>query len=173
MVASRLNAHRTDSFGVNVSAAVSFALINNNPNTKILDVDKEAVMATASPMPAAVLANVVSCFGKNCQPGTGAVGSGVYMMIPLRDVNDNVVVPVPSSGVRNVTAPNIRANGQDAYSLGHDAYSLGHDAFSLGQDAFTAGSTVRHQPGYVEKRKCIPCTDCGWHHNQHHKTKAE
>ena len=51
LVRSRLNAHRTDTFGVRVSASVSFALINSNPDTKILDVDKEAVMAAASPLP--------------------------------------------------------------------------------------------------------------------------
>ena len=90
LVASRLNAHRTDSFGVNVSTAVSLALINNNPNTKILDVDKEAVMAAAPPMSDA-LTNVVGCFGKGCQLGTCAVGSAaVYRMIPLRDVNGQV-----------------------------------------------------------------------------------
>ena len=82
LVDSRLQHHRTDSFGVNISTAVSIALINNNPNTKILDVDKEAVMAAASPMPATALANVVGRFGNSCQPGTYAVGSAVYMMDP-------------------------------------------------------------------------------------------
>ena len=73
LVASRLNTHRTDSFGVNVFAAVSFVLINTNTNTKIMDIEKEAVIAAASPMPAATLANVVGCFGKGCQLGTCAL----------------------------------------------------------------------------------------------------
>ena len=49
LVASHLNHHRTDTFGVQVPTSVSIALINPNPDTKILDVDKEAAMASASP----------------------------------------------------------------------------------------------------------------------------
>ena len=62
-------------------------------------------------------------------------------------------------------------SGTSKYALGQDTYLKGQDAYSLGLDAFTAGTTIRHQPGYVEKRLCIPCTGCGWRHNQHHKAK--
>ena len=137
-------------------------------------------------MPAAALTNVVSCFGKGCQPGTCAIGSAVYLIIPLRDDNDRDVKPVPAGGVRDVTALNLRANGQDAYSLGKDAYTTGSDVFSLGTDAFslgtskhalgiskhTLGTSVRQQPGYVEKRKGIPCSGCGCvKHSKNHKAK--
>ena len=154
LVASRLNHHRTDAFGVQVSASVSIALINANPSTKILDVDKEAVISAASPLPAAALTNIDGNFGKGCQPGTCAVGSAVYMMIPLRDVQDRDVYPVPAGGIRDITALNLRANGQGAFTLKTDAYSTSTDAHTL-------GTSVRHQPGYVEKRKQTPCLGCG------------
>ena len=73
LVASRLVHHRTDTFGVEVSSDVTIAFVNTDPSTKILDVEKEALWAAASPLPAAALANVASCFGKSCQPGACAV----------------------------------------------------------------------------------------------------
>ena len=200
LVASRVVHHRTDTFGVKVSADVTIALINSNPDTKILDKEKEAVMAAASPMPATALANEVSCFSKGCQPGTCAVGSAVYLMIPLRDDNDRDVKPVPAGGVRDITAPNLRANGQDAFSLGIDTYTTDTDAYTTGTDAFSLGTSkhalgtskhalgtsnhalgtskhalgtsIRQQLGYVEKRKKLPCSGCGCHrHSKNHKPK--
>ena len=99
LVRNRTVCHRTHTFGVDVSSDVTFALINTNPSTKILDVEKEATMAAAPPpLPAAALANVVTLFGKGCQPGICAVGSAAYLMIPLRDDKDRDVTPVPGMG---------------------------------------------------------------------------
>ena len=192
LVASRVVHHRTDTFGVKVSADVTMVLINSNPDTKILDKEKEAVMAAASSMPAAALVNVVSCFGSSCQLGTCAVGLAVYLMIPLRDSNDIVVKPVPPGDVRDITTLNLKANGQGTYSTGQDAHSTGQDAhslgtsknalgtskyalgtskFALGTSKHALGTSVRHQPGYVETRKNIPCKGCDWRHNQNHIPK--
>jgi hypothetical protein len=175
LVYSRLTHHRTDTFGVEVSADVTIAFVNTNPSTQILDVEKEAVWAAASPLPAAALANVVSNFGVRCQPGTCAVGSVVYMMIPLRDSEDRDVYPVPAGGIRNITAPNLMKNGQDAFSLGQDAYSLGQDAYSLGQDAHTLGTsayaTGTAKPnGRVTGSKCKHCHE--WHGKHHAACEA-
>ena len=93
LVASRSIAHRTDTFGVEVSSDATIAIINTNPSAKILDVEKEATMAAAPPLPAAALTNVVGSFGNGCQAGTCAVGSVVYLMIPLWDADDRDVTP--------------------------------------------------------------------------------
>ena len=169
LAASRLNHHRTGVFGVNVSASVSIVLINTNPSTKILDVDKEAVMAAASPLPAAALTNIDGNFGKGCQPGTCAVGSAVYMMIPLRDVHDRDVYPVPAGGIRDVTAPNLRANGQDAYNMGTDAHTLGTSLYATGNDAYTQGTAA--PTGRAANNE--PCKHCYEYHGRWHKACAK
>ena len=93
------------------------------------------------------------------------------MMIPLRDSEDRDVYPVPAGGIRDITAPNLRRNGQDAFSLGQDAYITGQDAFSLGQDAHTLGtSAYATGPAKPNGRAANNerCKHCHEYHGKHH-----